>query len=315
MSFFKKKGWITFIIILVIALACAYISQMGSDPVSNAVNSVLTPIQTQLAKLTNPVKSLFDFIGDIKGIREENERLKSENIQLLSSLKTVEEYKDENERLQKLLAISDEMTQSETVAARVIAYEPDNWFSYVTINKGTASGIEISDAVITAQGLLGQVAEVGKNWAKVSTIINSESSAGVRIVRNGEIGIVEGDTALSKVNKCRLGYLIANASVMSGDILETSGLGGIFPPGLMVGKISDVQKDNMGRLDYAVVEPFVDFHELYEVLVITDWVLDDENIEEPANVNDITHTEQESDSDLTNTKPTPNSDESVENVG
>ena len=91
MSFFKKKGWIIFIIILVIALACAYISQMGSNPVSNAVNSVLTPIQTQLARLTNPVKSFFNLFGDIKCIREENERLKSENIELKGSLKTVEE--------------------------------------------------------------------------------------------------------------------------------------------------------------------------------------------------------------------------------
>lgn len=310
--------------ILVIALACAYASQMGSNPVSNAVNSVLTPIQTQLARLTNPVKSFFNLFGDIKGIREENERLKSENIELKGSLKTVEEYKEENERLQRLLAISEDMTESETVAARVIAYEPDNWFSYVTINRGTASGIEVSDAVITADGLLGQVTEVGKNWAKVSTVINSESSVGVRIVRNGEIGIVEGDTALSRLNKCKLGYLIANASVMPGDILETSGLGGIFPPGIMVGKISDVRKDNMGRLDYAVIEPFIDFDEFYEVLVITDWYLDeDTNVGEPeaADASDYDVQNNQSGSNLQDSVDSENTSEpsypaqSGENVG
>lgn len=267
-----------FVLILVIALSCAYLSRLGNNPVSKAVNFVLTPIQTQLAKVSNPIKSFTNFIGEMKTFEEENRKLKKENAILMGKLKDVQEYKDENDRLLRLLAISDEMTENETVAAKVIAYEPDNWFSYITINRGTSSGIEVSDPVITAEGLLGQVTEVGKTWAKVATVINSESSVGVKIVRNGEIGIVEGDTKLSKTNKCRLGYLAANASVMQGDILETSGLGGIYPPGLMVGKISSVSQDNMGRLDYAVIEPFIDFDKLFEVMVITDWSLDTDSL-------------------------------------
>lgn len=276
MSFFKKNRWIIFVIILIITLLCAYLSRMGKNPVSNVINSVLSPIQSQIIKVTNPVNSFVDFISDMKTYKEENERLKTENNKLMSELKSVEEYKAENERLQRILKISEEMTQMKTVAAKVIEYSPDNWFSYITINRGKSSGIEVSDAVITADGLLGQVSEVGNNWAKISTLINMENSVGVRIVRNGEIGIVEGDTKLSKTNKCRLGYLTANASVLSGDILETSGLGGIYPPGVMVGKISQISKDNMGRLDYAVVEPFVEFDNLYEVLVITDWIVESE---------------------------------------
>ena len=276
MSFFKKNRWIIFVIILIITLLCAYLSRMGKNPVSNVINSVLSPIQSQIIKVTNPVNSFVDFISDMKTYKEENERLKTENNKLMSELKSVEEYKAENERLQRILKISEEMTQMKTVAAKVIEYSSDNWFSYITINRGKSSGIEVSDAVITADGLLGQVSEVGNNWAKISTLINMENSVGVRIVRNGEIGIVEGDTKLSKTNKCRLGYLTANASVLSGDILETSGLGGIYPPGVMVGKISQISKDNMGRLDYAVVEPFVEFDNLYEVLVITDWIVESE---------------------------------------
>lgn len=276
MSFFKKNRWVIFVIILIITLLCAYLSRMGNNPVSNVINSVLSPVQSQIIKVTNPVSRLVDFLSEMKNYKEENERLKTENNKLMSELKSVEEYKAENERLQRILEISEEMTQMKTVAAKVIEYSPDNWFSYITINRGKSSGIEVSDAVITADGLLGQVSEVGSNWAKISTLINTENSVGVRIVRNGEIGIVEGDTKLSKTNKCRLGYLTANASVLSGDILETSGLGGIYPPKIMVGKISQISKDNMGRLDYAVVEPVVELDSLYEVLVITDWILESE---------------------------------------
>lgn len=311
MSVFKKKGFGVFIIIILIALITAYLSHMGNNPVSRTVNAVLTPVETQIAKLFNPIKEYFVSIKEAKEIKKQNSELKAENIELQSKVKSIEEYKRENDRLQKLLSISEEMTESETVAAKVIAYEPDNWFTYITINRGTASGIEISDAVITADGLLGQVADAGKNWAKVSTIINSESSSGVRIVRNGEIGIVEGDSSLSKVQKCKLGYLVANASVMPGDILETSGLGGIYPPGLKVGKIAEVAKDNIGRLDYAVVEPFVNFDELYEVLVITDWTLDSDTYDPSADSSAGDYIPVETPTPSENPLPTPTPEENV----
>ena len=194
------------------------------------------------------------------------------------------------------------MEESVTVAAKVVAYEPNNWFSYITINKGKTSGIKVSDPVITAEGVLGQVSEVGRNWAKISTVINSASSVGVRIVRNGEIGIVEGDNRLSKTNKCKLSYLVENASVIAGDILETSGLGGIYPPGLMVGKITDIRKDNMGRLDYAEVTPFIDFDNLYEVTVITEWTSETDDFEDmyQEDIQDTDNADESDDADYSN---------------
>ena len=277
MSFSKKKVWLTVLFLLVVTVILAYFSRSGKNPVSKTVNYVLTPVESQISKVFQPVNKVFSYIGKMEEYETENQNLKRENIELSSKIKDINLYKEENERLRRLLEISDNY-QYKTVAARVVAYETENWFSYVTLDKGTLSGINISDTVITADGLLGQITDVGPNWAKVSTIINPESSAGVRITRNGEIGIVEGDTVLSKSRKCRLGYLTANASIIAGDILKTSGLGGIYPPGLSVGKISEIAKDNMGRLDYAVIEPFVNFDKLYEVLIISEWSMPEELI-------------------------------------
>lgn len=289
MSFFKKKVWLAVLIIAMATVVLAYMSRNGTDPVSRTVNYIFTPVESKLLQVITPVRNGISHIGKLEEYAAEIQSLRRENIELNSKLKEVGEYRDENDRLRKLLAITDEYENCDTVAARVAGYETDNWFSYITIDKGTSSGIEVSDTVITADGLLGQVTEVGKNWAKVSTIINSENSAGVRITRNNEIGIVEGDTTLSKSKKCKLGYLTANASIIAGDILETSGLGGIYPPGLLVGKISEISKDNMGRLDYAVIEPFVDFDKLYEVVVITDWNMKNisEEIPIPQQTTDI----------------------------
>lgn len=293
MSFFKKKVWLSVLIILILTVILANLSRNGTNPVSKAVNTVITPVESQISRIVYPARKVFSYIGKLEEYEIENQRLKQENIELTSRMKDVKSYKEENERLRKLLAISDDYENYETVAAKVVGYETDNWFSYVTIDKGTLSGIDVSDTVITSDGLLGQVTEVGSNWAKVSTVINSESSAGVRITRNGEIGIVEGDTTLSKSRKCRLGYLTANASIIAGDILETSGLGGIYPPGLLVGKIADISKDNMGRLDYAIIEPFINFDRLYEVLVITEWSVqlvpqepEPQTAEQTENIND-----------------------------
>ncbi len=277
MSFSKKKVWLTVLFLLIVTVILAYFSRSGKNPVSKTVNYVLTPVESQISGFFQPVNKVFSYIGKMEEYETENQELKRENIELLSKIKDINSYKEENERLRKLLEISDNYAYK-TVAARVVAYETENWFSYVTLDKGTSSGINVSDTVITADGLLGQITDVGPNWAKVSTIINPESSAGVRITRNGEIGIVEGDTALSKTRKCRLGYLTANASIIAGDILKTSGLGGIYPPGLSVGKISEIAKDNMGRLDYAVVEPFINFDKLYEVLIITEWNMPEQMI-------------------------------------
>lgn len=307
MSFFKKKAWVIFVLIIAVTIVLAYISRSGNNPVANAVNSCLTPVQSKMTEwVIDPVKGFFDSIANSKKYKKENKELKIKNTELEAKVKEISEYINENERLMKLLNLNETMENYKTVTARVVGVEPDNWFSYITINKGANSGIKISDTVITAEGLLGQVSAVGNNWAKISTIINNESSAGVRIIRNGEIGIIEGDLKLIKTKKCRLQYLVSNASVISGDILETSGLGGIYPPEIKVGKITDIRKDNMGQLDYAIVEPFVNFSDLHEVIVITDWsmnhdIYDDEtkaDVPEPSyddnsnNEGEISHTEE-----------------------
>lgn len=288
MSFFKKKFFLVFVILLVLTVLLAFISKSGNNPVSNVINSVLVPVQSKLSGAIKSIDVFFDSVANTEEYMTENEKLKNDILELKSKIKTVEEYITENERLKKLLNVSNEQIEYVTVSANVVSYEPDNWFSYITIDRGTNDGIEISDPVITANGLLGQVSEVGENWAKISTVINSECSVGGRIVRNGEIGIVEGDVKLAKTQKCKLGYLVSNASVIAGDILETSGLGGIYPPGIFIGTIAEISKDNMGRLDYAVIEPVVDFDSLHEVLVISDWNYKSYEFDIPQNSDNAT---------------------------
>ena len=169
-----------------------------------------------------------------------------------------------------------------TVAVKTIAKNFEKWDKGITVNKGKSDGIKKGNPVITPEGVLGIVKEVGENWAKVTTIFDPESAIGAEFTRTGDVGVVEGEAELSETGKCRIEYISATASVINGDILVTSGLGEVYPRGLMIGKVSDVKVDAVGNIEYAIVDPAVDFNNVYEALVVTDFKKSDTD-NQPAN--------------------------------
>ena len=111
--------------------------------------------------------------------------------------------------------------------------------------------------------------EVGSNWAKIITITDPECSVGALIERSDEYGVTEGDAAFGQEGKCKLSYISKNTNLLVGDTLLTSGLGGIFPPGLLIGKVQSIKTDVQGISQYAVVEPLCDLEKLKSVLIVT----------------------------------------------
>ena len=271
MSGLKKKKWVWLVAVAVLAVCVAVVSRLTNNFLGNVLHMAAAPVQSLLAKASGSVQEFFIYAGNMKNFQRQNEELTIRNLELQKENRSVEDYKKENERLRKLLAIREEMKDYETTAARVIGYEPNNWYDTIVINKGENNGIKAQDVVISDSGVIGQVSEAGTNWARVSTVINVSHAVGVRISRTGDIGVLEGDSRLMKENKCRLDYIGKDVSVVVGDILETSGIGGIFPPGLTVGKVTDIKMDSTGRLTEAVVEPTTNLEQLHEVLVITKW--------------------------------------------
>lgn len=270
MSFLKNKVVITLIVIISVLLILAGVNHVtgGTGPVGNAVRIVFFPMQKVVTGISSSVSRFTGFVWEMKGYKEQNEQLVSEMNELRKQNRGIEEYKTENERLKNLLGLKEQLTNYETLAAEVIAYGTSSWYDFIEINKGKKDGLDIHDVVITTEGIIGQITEVGTNWSKVSTIINSEHSMGVRIVRTGDIAIVSGDVLLAKDGYCKMDFIAKDASLVTGDILETSGLGGIYPSGLSVGKIREIKSDNAGAMQYAVVEPFVEFDTIHEVIVI-----------------------------------------------
>lgn len=267
MGFFKNKFLrILLVIIPVLIVVLAIVG--GNNPIQRAVYTFMSPVTSYVSTVVTPVRVFFDRLGMAGEYEKEIEKLKSEITTLKVANKTREDYIAENKRLKELLDLKESKKDYHTVSCRVVSYEPNSWYDTVMLDKGTSSGIGVNDTVITPLGLVGKVIATGKNWARVSTVINTANSVGVKLSRTGDVGVVSGDASLATNRNCKLEYLSNDKNLIKGDILLSSGLGGLYPADLPVGKVIEVKSDTAGNLEYGVIEPFVDFSALYEVLVI-----------------------------------------------
>ena len=267
MGFFKNK-FLKIILIIAPILIIVLAIVGGNNPLQRAIYTIISPLESRISTVTTPVREFFDRIISAADYEKEIESLKSEITTLKVANKTREDYIAENKRLKELLDLKESKQDYTTVSCRVVSYEPNSWYDTVMLDKGTNAGIGVNDTVITPLGLVGRIVAVGKNWSKVSTIINTANSVGVKLSRTGDVGVISGDATLATSRNCKLEYLSNDKNLIKGDILLSSGLGGIYPADLPIGKITEVKSDTAGNLEYGIVEPFVDFSALYEVLVI-----------------------------------------------
>ena len=271
MSFFKNKPIFITIVVLVIALIIASVSHFSGRATEGVGGTVTSGVEGFFSKVLSPIKNLGTSFADKEKLIEENEQLRVQLDELIKENRGAEEYISENKRLKELLGIKETMVNKEVLAAEVISLDWDNFSETVTINRGSKDGIEKEDAVVSALGVIGRVTELGDSWARVTTLLSPRHSVGVRITRTGDLAVAEGDIKLAKDRKLRLDYISGAQELVEGDIVETSGMGGIYPPSLTVGKVSEIKKDSSGAVSYAIVEPTANFSRIFEVLVITDW--------------------------------------------
>ncbi|MBE7010371.1 MAG: rod shape-determining protein MreC [Ruminococcaceae bacterium] len=267
----KRLGTVVLIAVIVIfvimGISFATLSS-NTSPGSSLFGSVLRPVQSAFSYIGNSIGGFFGFVGDMRNMQEENVELREEIDRLSAKVRDMESHSQENERLRQLLELKSNQAEHTMVAGEVIAKDPGNWFYSFTIDVGTSSGVQKNDPVISGTGLVGHVIEVGSNWARVQAIIDSESSVGAMISRTQDFAIADGDMTLANSGKCKLSYVTQNSSLVLGDAVVTSGLGGVYPAGLLIGTVAEIKSDSLGYSQYAVIDTAVDFERVREVLVI-----------------------------------------------
>lgn len=269
MNFFSKNWKTTIIVIAAISASCFAIEHFaGFNPVSVIVNTVASPIKNGFSYIAHSMEKGRNFIWDMRAYKEDNERLESEIIELKREARDISSYKEENEQLRELLNLKESSEDYTSIAANVISYSQNEWYRAIELNKGSAHGIIEGCAVITPDGVVGTVTEVGPSYSIVTTILDKSSITGIKVSRTSGTGLVEGDDELAKDLKCKLSFLDRNTPVIVGDIIETSGSGGLYPAGLVIGTVVNVSANSAGTLNYAEIDPAVDFSSLHSVLVI-----------------------------------------------
>lgn len=272
MSFFDRNkgkvvlGIVTVLLIIVIALST--IPSLKPNFVSNAVNFVVSPVQKGVSSVINSVQNFFNVLFNMDEFQAENEQLRQRVVFLESEIRETEELKKENNRLRSMLEMRERTAEYETETAEIIAKDPGNWFVTFTVDKGSAQGVELYDPVITDKGLVGYVSEVDVNSSKVTSIIDSTTSVAANVKRTGDSAVVEGDLKLQEQGRCRMVYVDKGSVITAGDELETSGMGGIYPKGIYIGKVMEITGDGTGLSQQATVEPAVDFDSVSEVFII-----------------------------------------------
>lgn len=260
----------TLAVAILIGVFAAFSARDRAGAAENLVGAAAEPGQTAASGVGGWLQGLFSYFGSVKSLRAENEALKQENVALDKQVRDTEGLTQENQELRAMLNLMKTESKLDLVAAQVIAKDPSNWYSSFTINKGSNDGILKNQPVLTAnKELIGQVYKVGSNWAEIITILDPDSGVGSMIERSKDLGVVEGDTALLQQGLCRIGYLARDTDIKIGDYIETSGMGGVYPKGLLIGTVLEIGEDHTNMSKYATVQPAVSIGKLSQVCVLT----------------------------------------------
>lgn len=269
--FFRSRGFVILlavIAVLAILIAVTY-DRVQVTFIEDAVNSVLSPIQSFSVKASNSIIDFFERVFSSTDLDKENEQLKVQLAQYEIIENELNTLREENERLKGLLNYTD-ITQNYTyITARVIGKSQGVWFSEFTVNAGRNDGVMENQAVVNSKGLVGRVSSVSANTCKVTSIIDSTSDVSVMVERTRDYGFARGILNVDKNEKLELYYLPSGYDLVPGDNILTSGIGGIFPKGIAIGTVTEVSRANEDTEDRnAIIEPAVDFLRLEEVMIV-----------------------------------------------
>ncbi|WP_338867297.1 rod shape-determining protein MreC [Myxococcus stipitatus] len=233
------------------------------NPIDRAVIAVTSPVQQALtASIEGAVSAVRHYL-DLRGVRQENDSLRLENLQLRASVQALGEARTENERLRKLLGYA-EASAGPEIPARVVGVNPVAKLLSVRISGGEKDGVFRGMSVVTPDGIVGQVIRATGSYSDVALVTDPQSRVAVRVQRSRARGTAAG----AGNGPLKLENMLRTEDVDNGDLIITSGTDGIYPPGLVVGRVTNLEKKEHGMFQGADIVPAVDTSKLEEVLVV-----------------------------------------------
>jgi len=272
---FSKRMILIAVVILLVAVNVILLTITGKQTqapsgLGRGALIIVSPFQKQLTVFVQSVKDIWNQYFFLISAAQENQRLKKELGLSLEQLNRCSETALANDRLRHLLGFKPDIHRP-MIAAQVVGKDPSSWSKTIIVNKGVQDGIQQSDPVVIPEGIVGVVVEVSAHYAKVLLLIDPNSAVDALVQQTRARGIVKGGGA----GYCVFDYVLRKHGISVGDTVVSSGLDGVFPKGLRIGRISEIVRLNAGIFQKVSLTPYVDFEILEEVYIISDPAFED----------------------------------------
>ncbi len=273
----RRRALLVLLVIAALVLLSTQFSESEEGPLHSmqrAVASAFAPLEEGATRALKPARDLISWVDETFQARGENEDLRSELQELRTQLAAAHSAVGENEQLRKLLDLNRQgmLAGYEPVTARVIARSPTVWYSTVNIDKGSSAGVEVSDPVVTGDGLAGRITDVTRSTAVVTLITDDRSAVSARVLPDGPEGVAEPE--VGDPSDLLLDFIDRSQLIERGQMLVTAGwsngaISSAFPPGIPIGKVSETAVGEQQAYQRVHVTPYADIRGLDFVQVAT----------------------------------------------
>lgn len=267
---FKNKLAVTIVVLSVAFLGIIIFNlKSNSSVISSGVGSVISPLQKIIYNANDKLKESFDFFINFSKVKQENEELAAKNAELENKLIEYNRMKEENTTLREMFDYSQANQNYNYLGCNIVGYSGGNISNGYIIDKGTNDGVKKDMVVITPAGLVGKVTKSESNYSIVQTILNENIAVASMVESTRETtGILQGITDNKKKNLTILSNISIDSEMKEGDVILTSGLGGMYPQEIRIGEVVSVEVDSVGIMKKAIVKPYVDFNKLEGLFVV-----------------------------------------------
>ncbi|GAB2487158.1 rod shape-determining protein MreC [Alkalibacterium psychrotolerans] len=273
-QFFTNKKMIILLISVIVFVSLLSLSlRTGSSTpfLQQASNDITAVMGRAFSGPANTVTNVFESVNNLQNTYEENQRLKVEIDKLYERQAEINVLRDENFRLGEELELQNSLTDFQTISGTVISRNPDNWVDQIVVDRGSQDGVAVGMPVMAGNGLIGRISEVNPTSSKIVLLTNIEQTANQvssEIVLEEEIiyGLISGYD--SSNDRLVMSQITSTLEISEGELITTSGLGGMIPRGLVIGEVEEVSMDAHGLAQQVYVRPAADFDNLRYVTII-----------------------------------------------
>jgi len=256
-------------LLIVLMAVLSFFTKDGTSPLSNGVNFLFRPLHAGIGGIADRITDTRRALEEYDTLREQYDNLLQYVEKMDDELRRANKIAAQNDELRELLGLDLSKRTIEYIAATIVSRDHSARSGIMTLSKGTEAGIHKNMAVVSSAGyLVGIISESGAGWSRVTTIIDPNFGCGAKLYRTGQWTVAEGDWNLMTDGQLKLLYLSPDDDVQNGDLVFTSGDGGVFPNDIRIGTAVAFQREESGQNSYAVIQPKVDLDELVGVYII-----------------------------------------------